>query len=133
VKRLISYCLLLFFFSANIHAEDWPHWRGPTRDNVWHEDGLLEKFPAEGLKVVWRTPVAGGYAGPAVSEGLVFLLDFVSTGEQREVNGPRKATRGTERVLCLDEKTGDLRWKHEKILKGHASNKKARPGFESAP
>jgi len=115
--RVVLFLCCCSFFPANIHAEDWPHWRGPTRDNVWHEDGLLEKFPAEGLKIVWRTPVAGGYAGPAVSEGLVFLLDFVLTGEQREANGPRKTTRGTERVLCLDEKTGDLRWKHEYPVK----------------
>jgi len=112
VKRLTSYCLLLFFFSANSYAEDWP-WQGPTRDNVWHEDGLLEKFPADGLKIVWRTPVAGGYAGPAVSEGNVFLTDFISAGESLGANDHRKLSRGTERVLCLDEKTGDLRWKHE--------------------
>ncbi len=117
MKRLASYCLLLFFFPANTHAEDWPHWRGPTRDNVWHEEGLLEKFPSEGPEIVWRTPVAGGYAGPAVSEGSVFLIDFTLAGKPLGANDQREPSHGIERVLCLDEKTGNLRWKHEYPVK----------------
>jgi len=117
VKRLAIFCLLLFLFPVNTHAEDWPHWRGPTRDNVWNEEGLLEKFPPTGPKILWRTPVAGGYAGPAVSEGSVYLLDFTLDGEDQGANNDRKPTQGTERVLCLDEKTGDVRWKHEYRVK----------------
>src|SRR4051794_11449443 len=33
-------------------ADDWPQWMGPHRDNVWREDGILDKFPAGGPKVV---------------------------------------------------------------------------------
>ena len=46
-------------------AEDWPQWRGPERDGVWSESGILSSFPEGGLEVVWRAPVASGYAGPA--------------------------------------------------------------------
>ena len=45
-------------------------------------------------------------AGPAVTGGKVFLMDRVTPDG--------KASRqGTERVLCLDEKTGEAIWKHE--------------------
>ena len=50
-------------------AEDWPQWMGPGRDNVWREDGLLDAFPAAGPTVLWRTAIAGGYAGPAIAAG----------------------------------------------------------------
>ncbi len=39
-------------------AEDWPQWRGTDRLGVWHESGIIDRFPAGGLKVAWRTPVA---------------------------------------------------------------------------
>jgi len=117
VKRLVCFSLLLFLFPAVTHAEDWPHWMGPTRDNVWHEDGLLEKFPPDGPKIVWRVPVAGGYAGPAVSEGSLFVTDFVPSEQSLEPEKKRKPLLGTERVLCLDEKTGVIKWKHEYSVK----------------
>lgn len=113
MKQLAIFCLLSCLFSAKTQAGDWPQWRGPTRDNVWHEDGLLKEFPPAGPKVVWRTPVAGGYAGPAVSDNNVYVTDFVVSKAAPGSNDDRKTSRGTERVLCLDEKTGGLRWKHE--------------------
>ena len=49
-------------------GDDWPQWMGPQRDNIWREEGLIDEFPDDGPKTLWRTPVAGGYAGPAVAE-----------------------------------------------------------------
>ena len=62
---------------GRLHADDWPQWMGPHRDNVWREEGLLKSFPEGGPTVVWRAPLAGGYAGPAVAGGRVFVTDFV--------------------------------------------------------
>ena len=53
----------------------------------------------------WRAPVNGGYAGPAVADGRVFVLDYVET-EPRTMDG-------TERLLALDEETGEVLWSHE--------------------
>ena len=94
-------------------ADDWPQWMGPSRDNVWREDGLLDTFPAEGPRVLWRTAIAGGYAGPAVAAGRVFVTDYVTDADVKVANFERKPSTGTERVLCLDEATGRLLWKHE--------------------
>jgi outer membrane protein assembly factor BamB len=94
-------------------ADDWPQWMGPRRDNVWREDGLIEAFPAGGPQVVWRTAIAGGYAGPAVAGGRVFVADFVPESAGAASNTGRKEAAGVERVLCLDAASGGILWKHE--------------------
>lgn len=76
-------------------AEDWPEWRGKGRVGVWSETGLLERFPASGLRVVWKAAIGSGYAGPAVAAGRVFVPDFQD---------------GRERALCFDEVSGRLLW-----------------------
>ena len=68
--------LALLLATSTARADDWPQWMGPKRDNIWRETGLVEKFPKGGPKVLWRTPIGGGYAGPAVAGGKVFVTDF---------------------------------------------------------
>jgi outer membrane protein assembly factor BamB len=99
------------------NADDWPQWMGPKRDNTWREDGILEKFPKGGPKVLWRTEIAGGYAGPSVSGGKVFVTDYVTAADVKVANFDRKEFSGNERVLCLDQKTGKEKWKHEYPVK----------------
>ena len=99
---------------------------GEEADDEWianavaafaRKHGLLEKFPTGGPKVVWRVPVAGGYAGPAVADGRVFVTDYQSQGNVGVDNFQRKEFTGSERVLCLDAQTGDVKWKHEYPVK----------------
>ena len=94
-------------------GDDWPQWLGPTRDGVWHEEGVVETITAAGLPVVWRVPVKGGYSGPAVAEGRVYLTDYYRP-EAPLANAPNDRTQltGRERVLCFDAATGYLLWKH---------------------
>jgi outer membrane protein assembly factor BamB len=105
---------LLAALASPTRASDWPQWLGPMRDSVWHESGVLESFPVGGPKTLWRVPVAGGYAGPAVVGGRVFVTDYVRT-QGSAVNDPsaRPSLQGQERVLCLDAATGKLLWKYE--------------------
>src|SRR5882762_1744563 len=97
--------LFLFLtFTAAARADDWPQWLGPQRDGVWRETGILEKFPPGGPKVLWHAPLGGGYAGPAVAGGHVFVMDRqLASGTQNPKNPFSKNTvKGTERILCLD-------------------------------
>ncbi len=99
--------------STAVAAADWPQWMGLHRDGVWLEDGVLDQFPADGPKVVWRAPIAGGYSGPAVAQGRVYVTDFLAEGDKSNNPGKRSDLQGQERVLCLDARTGELLWKHE--------------------
>lgn len=115
MRRLLATAFLLSITPAL--ADDWPQWMGPQRDNIWREDGIIQKFPEGGPKVVWRVPVAGGYAGPAVADGKVFVTDYVSGADVKIANFERKEFTGTERVMCLDDATGQELWKHEYPVK----------------
>ena len=37
--------LFLLLLPMGVRADDWPQWRGPNRDGVSAETGLLESFP----------------------------------------------------------------------------------------
>ncbi len=85
---------------------------GPNRDAVWREGGIVERFPANGPPVCWRTPIGSGYSGPVVSGGRVYVTDRQLA---RGTNNPAEPSRqgpvhGGERVLCLDERSGSLLW-----------------------
>ena len=107
------FCLAVVGSSVVSLADDWPQWMGPRRDNVWREPGLVETLPAE-PKYVWRKPVAGGYSGPAVAKGKVYVTDFRTQDEVKEGNFERKAAAGIERILCFDEASGKQLWSKER-------------------
>src|ERR1700704_4533127 len=109
--------LLTFLIAVTSFAEDWPEWRGKGRRGEFNESGILDVFPASGLKVKWRTPVRSGYSGPSVAAGRVFVTDFrVLKSDEGpplgvEMNIRRASGRqGRERALALDEKTGKVLW-----------------------
>ena len=100
--------------ALNLQAEDWPQWLGPKRDGVWRESGIVEKLP-EQLTYKWRVPIGGGYSGPAVANGRVFVMDRQLA---KDTTNPANAFSrgeipGTERVVCLNEKDGKILWTHE--------------------
>jgi len=113
LRLLVILGLVLPSASVSLFADEWPQWMGPKRDNVWREEGIVEKFPAGGPKVLWRAPVNGGYSGPAVIKGRVFVTDFIAASELPGDNFERKTARGAERVVCFDETNGQQLWKLE--------------------
>ena len=55
----------------------WPHFRGPSFDNINGDPTpLAEKWDTSGPRVIWRTTLGEGYSGPAVLNGRVYLLDY---------------------------------------------------------
>ncbi len=104
---------LLCSFGAS--AADWPQWLGPQRDAVWRETGIVDSFPGDKLNPVWRTPLGPGYTGPAVAEGRVFVMDRqLAPGAKNPENlFKRGHIAGTERVLCLDERSGRALWERK--------------------
>ncbi len=104
IARVIS--VLLFTCSAAFAAaappvppegQDWPQWRGARRDGIWREAGIVEQFAGGTIPLRWTAPIGAGYSGPTVAAGRVYVMDFVKE-------------RSSERVLCLDWRTGKVLW-----------------------
>lgn len=106
--------LLAAMMAVSTVAADWPQWMGPNRDDVWPETGIVKKFPEQGPKLLWRKPIQGGFSGPAVAGGRVYVTDYARTeGDAKPNPSVRNALQGKERVLCLDAKAGNTIWTHE--------------------
>ena len=80
---------------------DWPQWRGPKRDGVWPEDGIVERFDEPQLPIRWRAEIGPGYSGPTAAEGRVYITDRVAAPTQ------------LERVHCFAAMTGEKLWSRE--------------------
>jgi outer membrane protein assembly factor BamB len=89
--------VLAFFFALSVcQADDWPQWRGPNRDGISKETGLLSSWPAGGPKLVWKaTGLSEGYSAIAVVGGRIYT----------------QGQRGDEQfVMAYDAATGKKVW-----------------------
>lgn len=106
LKRILTFVLAIaaaLMGARSANADDWPQWRGPQRDGVWRETGVLNELPAHGLKTLWRTPMGPGLSSPVVAQGRVFVTDV-------DTHSQAKRPLALERVRCLDVKTGQILW-----------------------
>lgn len=75
----------------------WPQFRGPNRNGVSPEMGLLKQWPRGGPKLLWKTKGAGrGYSSLAIADGRIYTMGDDGTDEH---------------IICFDESNGQLRWK----------------------
>jgi outer membrane protein assembly factor BamB len=116
-RTILFFILVVLAAMATGAAQsaDWPQWLGTDRDGVWRETGLVDKFPKGGPKVLWRTPMGTGYAGPAVVGDRVYVMDRERTkdADGKPARPTRKGILGNERVLCLNATDGTIVWKRE--------------------
>ena len=100
--------------SISVSADDWPRWMGPQYDGVWRETGMLDKFPEDGPKILWRQKIGAGYSGPAIADGRIFAMDRTrddGVGIKVENKVPGEMAGG-ERIICLDINSGVEIWSH---------------------
>jgi outer membrane protein assembly factor BamB len=90
------FLVLILLHGAVAGAADWPQWRGPNRDGISRETGLLKKWPAEGPKLLWEaTGVGAGFSTVAIVKDRAYT----------------QGNRGKEsRVIALDLPTGKEAW-----------------------
>ncbi|MGD8374976.1 MAG: PQQ-like beta-propeller repeat protein [Acidobacteriota bacterium] len=96
-RRLILFPILILAAAVAL-AGDWPQFRGPKRDGISDETGLLRAFPEGGPEVLWSTPVGQGYAAAAIHDGKVYFNDYDESAFDFLVR-------------CLDLNTGDELWR----------------------
>jgi len=80
---------------------DWPEARGPSRDGVSKETGLLEKWALNGQNFLWRAPY-GGRSAPIVMGNRVYVQNPSGRGPGLQ-----------ERVMALDADTGKVVWEYK--------------------
>ncbi len=92
--------------APNDTNHDWPQWRGPNRDGVCTETGLLATWPDGGPRLLWKvTDLGGGFTTPAIAGGRLFGMSYQG---DREV------------VWALDARTGQRVWTTPIANKGKA-------------
>jgi len=72
--------LVLAASVGSLAAADWPQWRGPNRDDLSAETGLLKQWPEGGPKLLWTAKGIGeGFATVAVADGLIYTAGNVGS------------------------------------------------------
>lgn len=124
VARLLLIGFLVSCVS-DLAANDWQQWLGPQRNGTWKNQNLPETFPEGGPQLIWKQKIGAGYSGPAVTTKRVILMDrnaTPSSGNEKFLhkgavpqnkNFVRQLLPGKERVICLEESTGNVLWVHE--------------------
>lgn len=73
--RLLPPALALCALVATARAADWPQFRGPDRDNVSKDTGLLKSWPKDGPPLAWQAKgLGGGYSSLSVVGDRVYTL-----------------------------------------------------------
>ncbi len=101
-------------------AANWPQWRGPNRDGISKETGLLQEWPAEGPKLLWQqSQVGDGYSTPAVVGDRLYLIS--NKGLEDEF------------VQARSVKDGQQIWSTHIGKVGNPNQKPPYPGARSTP
>ena len=95
-RKVVALGSVIAIVASCALAQDWPQWRGPHRDGVSTETGLLQQWPQTGPPLVWKaTGIGDGYSTVSVIGDRIF-----TTGEKDE----------TSFVHSLDLKDGKILW-----------------------
>ncbi len=74
-RAIASLALGVTALYLTTHADKWPQWRGPKRDGVSAETGLLQEWPKDGPKLRWKLGDLGnGYSTPAIVDDRVYIM-----------------------------------------------------------
>ncbi|HVA49870.1 MAG TPA: PQQ-binding-like beta-propeller repeat protein [Pirellulales bacterium] len=118
-KRLVAAALLTLSGVA-VRADDWPQWRGPNRDGVSQERGLVKEWPQDGPKLLWQIDDLGdGYSTPSVSHGRIYVIANMGLDD--------------ESVKALDANDGKVVWATRLGKVGKPDQKPSYPAARSTP
>ena len=107
-------------FAVAAEAANWPQWRGPERNGISQETGLLKEWPKEGPRLLWQAKdIGSGYSTPAVVGERLYLLS--NQGMEDEF------------VKALQVKDGKQAWSTRPGKVGNPDQKPSYPAARSTP
>lgn len=84
VKSILVLGAILMISASGLSAADWPQWRGPNRDGVCQETGLLSQWPEGGPTLLWEISGLGpGYAAVSIQDGKLYTMGDRQAGGQK--------------------------------------------------
>src|SRR4030043_238182 len=120
MKRKIMFIasfLMIVIFAANLYSQDWPQFRGPSRDSKATGFKAPASWP-EKLELQWRDTVGTGDASPVLVGEKIYL---------------HTRQGGDEVILCLDASTGKEVWKESYASASSTGPSASHPGPRSTP
>jgi len=96
MQKSLVVVVLLFAAGGATFAADWPQWRGPNRDGISQEKGLLQAWPEKGPNLLWKFEDAG-----------LGFSSFAVVGDRLYTMGARK---DETYVIALDAAKGKEVW-----------------------
>lgn len=126
-RKIASLALLCVWMSAPFtalpaapSANDWPSWRGPTRDGIAAPYQKLSVSWSETENILWKVPIPGrGHGSPTIVGDHIYLPTSDST-------------KGTQSILCLNRKDGKVVWESVVHDSGAEPGKQANSSAASA-
>ncbi len=103
---LVMFSLAIVPLTGN--ASDWSSWRGPAQTGAAGDKNLPDKVEGN---IIWKAPY-GCRSTPLVLNGNVYILNY--DAKKVMINGKEEdvAESIRERVMCLEEGTGKVKWQH---------------------
>ena len=75
MKVFVAALAALGAMATTARADDWAQWRGPGRDGISQEKGLLKAWPKDGPKLLWQVKdIGSGYSTPVVAGNRLYVL-----------------------------------------------------------
>ena len=101
-------------------SADWPGYLGEDGRARWDAPNVDLDLNDGNPALRWSAPLGGGYSGPSVVGGRVYVMDRIEEAWEpaavepgTNLNFVRAVIPGVERVLCLDGDSGERIWRKE--------------------
>lgn len=85
----------LLISGGAIYADDWPHWRGPRRNDVVADNSLWKDGQWVAPRPLWESAAGEGSTSPLIVEGRLYVMGWQD---------------GQDHVRCLNAETGEPLW-----------------------
>ena len=78
MKKTAALVMIGLLFTISLLAQDLAQWRGPNRDGIYNETGLLKSWPESGPQLLWHFEGLGqGHSSAAVYNDKVYTAGII--------------------------------------------------------